>query len=106
MSSATIGNRASPTWCRRRFMVVGSQPGPGSDRALRSADQGGNMRKVVSGLFVSLDGVAEAPDQWQFEFDEEMGAALTTTLETADTVLLGRVTYTEWAGYWPTVTSG
>ncbi len=64
------------------------------------------MRKVVSGLFVSLDGVAEAPDQWQFEFDEEMGAALTTTLETADTVLLGRVTYTEWAGYWSTVTSG
>jgi dihydrofolate reductase len=64
------------------------------------------MRKVVSGLFVSLDGLAEAPDQWQFEFDEEMGAALTTTLETADTVLLGRVTYTEWAGYWPTVTSG
>jgi dihydrofolate reductase len=64
------------------------------------------MRKLFSGLFVSLDGVAEAPGQWQFEFDEEMGAALTTTLETADTVLLGRVTYTEWAGYWPTVTSG
>ena len=64
------------------------------------------MRKIVSGLFVSLDGVAESPDQWQFEFDEEMGAALTNTLETADTVLLGRVTYTEWAGYWPTVTSG
>jgi len=64
------------------------------------------MRKVVSGLFISLDGVAESPDQWQFEFDEEMGAALTTTLETTDTVLLGRVTYSEWAGYWPTVTSG
>jgi dihydrofolate reductase len=64
------------------------------------------MRKLVSGLFVSLDGVAESPDQWQFAFDEEMGAALTTTLETSDTVLLGRVTYTEWAGYWPTVTSG
>ena len=64
------------------------------------------MRKVVSGLFVSLDGVAESPDQWQFDFDEQMGEALTTTLETADTILLGRVTYTEWAGYWPTVTSG
>ncbi|GAA2108477.1 dihydrofolate reductase family protein [Actinomadura alba] len=64
------------------------------------------MRKVVSGLFISLDGVVESPDQWQFEFDEEMGASLTTTLETTDTVLLGRVTYTEWAGYWPTVTSG
>jgi dihydrofolate reductase len=64
------------------------------------------VRKVVSGLFISLDGVVESPDQWQFEFDEEMGAALTTTLETTDTVLLGRVTYTEWAGYWPTMTSG
>lgn len=64
------------------------------------------MRKVVSGLFISLDGVVESPDQWQFAFDEEMGAVLATTLETADTVLLGRVTYTEWAGYWPTVTSG
>jgi dihydrofolate reductase len=64
------------------------------------------MRKVVSGLFISLDGVAESPDQWQFAFDEEMGAALATTLETTDTVLLGRVTYSEWAGYWPSVTSG
>jgi dihydrofolate reductase len=64
------------------------------------------MRKVVSGLFISLDGVAQSPDQWQFAFDEEMGAALADTLETADTILLGRVTFTEWAGYWPTVTSG
>jgi dihydrofolate reductase len=64
------------------------------------------VRKVVSGLFISLDGVAEAPDQWQFAFDEEMGAAVAATLESADAVLLGRVTYSEWAGYWPTVTSG
>jgi dihydrofolate reductase len=64
------------------------------------------VRKVVSVLFVSLDGVAEAPDQWQFAFDEEMGAVLNTTLEACDTVLLGRVTYTEWAGYWPNVTDG
>jgi dihydrofolate reductase len=64
------------------------------------------MRKLVSGLFISLDGVVESPDQWQFAFDEEMGAELTRTLESNDTVLLGRVTYTEWAGYWPTVTSG
>ncbi|MFF7888556.1 dihydrofolate reductase family protein [Streptomyces sp. NPDC007896] len=64
------------------------------------------MRKVVSGLFVSLDGVAQSPNEWQFAFDEEMGAVLGETLETADTILLGRVTFTEWAGYWPTVTSG
>lgn len=64
------------------------------------------MRKVVSSLFVSLDGVAESPDQWQFGFDDEMGAAMTRTLESTDAVLLGRVTYAEWAGYWPTVTDG
>jgi dihydrofolate reductase len=64
------------------------------------------MRKVVSGLFVSLDGVAQSPNEWQFAFDEEMGAALGETLEKADTILLGRVTFTEWAGYWPAVTSG
>ncbi|WP_406841812.1 dihydrofolate reductase family protein (plasmid) [Streptomyces sp. AHU1] len=64
------------------------------------------MRKVVSGLFVSLDGVAQSPNEWQFAFDEEMGAVLGETLETADTILLGRVTFTEWAGYWPTVNSG
>ncbi|MFF9343810.1 dihydrofolate reductase family protein [Streptomyces sp. NPDC014773] len=64
------------------------------------------MRKVVSGLFVSLDGVVQSPNEWQFAFDEEMGAALAGTLETADTILLGGVTFGEWAGYWPTVTSG
>ena len=30
------------------------------------------MRKVVAGLFISLDGIAESPDKWQFDnFDEE-----------------------------------
>lgn len=63
------------------------------------------MRKVVSGLFISLDGVTESPDQWQFDnFDAEMGAALGAHLAEEDTVLLGRVTYQEWAPYWPTST--
>jgi len=60
------------------------------------------MRKVIAGLFISLDGVAEAPDQWQFDFDEEMGAAMSRLLDGQDAALLGRVTYDEWAGYWPT----
>lgn len=60
------------------------------------------MRKVVSSLFVSIDGVVEAPDQWQFDvFDEDMGAAMVKELATLDAVLLGRVTYEEWASYWP-----
>ncbi|HMN30097.1 MAG TPA: dihydrofolate reductase family protein [Caldilineaceae bacterium] len=60
------------------------------------------MRKVISGLFISLDGVTESPDQWQFDhFDEEMMAALSSHIATEDTILLGRVTYQEWAPYWP-----
>ena len=38
------------------------------------------MRKVVSGLFISVDGVVEAPNLWQFDvFDEDMGAAMSQT---------------------------
>lgn len=63
------------------------------------------MRKVGSGLFISLDGVTEAPNEWQFDhFDEGMMVAMETFLAETDTILLGRVTYQEWAGYWPTST--
>ncbi|MGH3487675.1 MAG: dihydrofolate reductase family protein [Actinopolymorphaceae bacterium] len=62
------------------------------------------MRKVYAGLFSSIDGVVEAPDQWQSTFDEEMGAALSRMLDGQDAVLLGRVTFAEWAEYWPTST--
>jgi dihydrofolate reductase len=60
------------------------------------------MRKIIAGLFISLDGVVEAPDQWHFPyFNEEMGAAVSATLGTADTVLFGRRTYDSFAGAWP-----
>jgi dihydrofolate reductase len=60
------------------------------------------MRKITAGLFISLDGVVEAPDQWHFPyFNEEMGAAVDATLGAADTVLFGRKTYDSFAGAWP-----
>lgn len=62
------------------------------------------MRKVIGALFITLDGVVESPDQWQFEFDEGMGEAMGKQLANQDAVLLGRVTYQEWAPYWPTAT--
>jgi dihydrofolate reductase len=62
------------------------------------------MRKVTAGLFSSLDGVVEAPNEWQPAFDDEMGAALSRMLDEQDAVLLGRVTFSEWAGYWPAST--
>jgi dihydrofolate reductase len=63
------------------------------------------MRKIISGLFISLDGVTESPDQWQFDhFDEDMMAALNAHIANEDTILLGRITYQEWAPYWPNST--
>ena len=60
------------------------------------------MRKIIASLFISLDGVVEAPDQWHFPyFNDEMGAAVDATLGAADTVLFGRKTYDSFAGAWP-----
>lgn len=60
------------------------------------------MRKLTSHLFISLDGVVEAPDRFLREdlyqdlslFDDE-------TVGGQDAVLLGRRTYEEWARFWP-----
>jgi dihydrofolate reductase len=62
------------------------------------------MRKVTAGLFSSIDGVVQVPNEWQPAFDDEMGAVLSRMLDDQDAVLLGRVTFDEWAGYWPTST--
>jgi dihydrofolate reductase len=60
------------------------------------------MRKIVAGLFISLDGVVEEPGDWHFPyFNDEMGAAVTATLGAADIVLFGRRTYDSFAGAWP-----
>ncbi|MFH8467595.1 dihydrofolate reductase family protein [Streptomyces sp. NPDC017991] len=60
------------------------------------------MRKISAGLFISLDGVVEAPDQWHFPyFNDEMGAAVGATFDSADTMLFGRRTYDSFAGAWP-----
>ena len=60
------------------------------------------MRKIVSGLFMALDGVIEAPDQWHFPyFNDEMGEAVSANIDRCDALLFGRQTFEEFAGYWP-----
>jgi dihydrofolate reductase len=60
------------------------------------------MRKITAGLFISLDGVVEDPQDWHFPyFNDEMGAAVSSQLAAADTLLLGRKTYDSFAGAWP-----
>ena len=71
------------------------QPGPGQLERVES------MRKVVAYTLVSVDGVAEDPDQFLFHFDKVMKANLGEVIATHDTVLLGRKVYDEWSSYWP-----
>jgi dihydrofolate reductase len=60
------------------------------------------VRKIVAGLFISLDGVTESPQNWQMGLmDAEAGADVGEGMEEADTILLGRRTYQEFAAYWP-----
>ena len=61
------------------------------------------MRKIVAGLFISLDGVTESPQDWNGPFfNDEMGQAVGDAMASSDTLLLGRNTFEEFAAYWPT----
>jgi dihydrofolate reductase len=60
------------------------------------------MRKIISGLFISLDGVVEEPGDWHFPyFNDEMGQAVDATIVDSDTLVIGRKTYDSFAGAWP-----
>lgn len=59
------------------------------------------MRTVVVYELLSLDGVAERPNDFVLEWDAEMDAELGAVISSQDAVVLGRRSYDEWAGYWP-----
>jgi dihydrofolate reductase len=60
------------------------------------------MRKIVSGLFISLDGVIEDADQWIGPwFGPQLGQAVGSMIAGQDAMLLGRVTYEAFAAHWP-----
>ncbi len=60
------------------------------------------MRKVVAYELLSLDGVAEQPDEFVTDFDDVMRENLGRVIAAQDAVLLGRRTYDDWARFWPT----
>ncbi|HEX5851349.1 MAG TPA: dihydrofolate reductase family protein [Rubrobacter sp.] len=63
------------------------------------------MGKVVASTNIALDGVVEAPDRWFFPFwSEELSRSAHEELLASDALLLGRVTYEEFAEFWPTAT--
>ena len=60
------------------------------------------MRKVVAVELVSVDGVMEKPEEWSFSYsNDEMAEANAAGMVDSDAMLLGRVTYEEFASYWP-----
>ena len=59
------------------------------------------MRKVVVYELLSLDGVAERPDEFITDFDDVMEENLGRVIAGQDAVLLGRQTYDDWAVFWP-----
>ncbi|MFD2261543.1 dihydrofolate reductase family protein [Lacibacterium aquatile] len=78
------------------------------------------MRKIVAAVFVSLDGVMQAPggkgedpsggfdlEGWTVPlFDEAAGAAIGATIAEPFDLLLGRRTYDIFAGHWPRIGTG
>ena len=60
------------------------------------------MRKVVAYELLSLDGVAEDPEEFVTDFDDTMQDNLNEVIASQDTVLLGHRMYDQWARFWPT----
>ena len=62
------------------------------------------MRKLIVSMNMTLDGFLSGPScelDWHFEsWSNDMAASLAMQLARADTILLGRVTYTAMAAYW------
>ncbi len=61
------------------------------------------MGFIKSNLFISLDGVIEAPETWHFPyFNDQMGDVVSEQMSDTDATLIGRHTYEAFASYWPT----
>lgn len=59
------------------------------------------MRKLISNLFITLDGVVEAPNEWSLRYwNDEIQEAVAAGMASSDAMLLGRVTYEEFAAAW------
>ena len=64
------------------------------------------MRKIIAYEYVTLDGVMEAPENWQFPyFSKDFEEFNREQILSFDASLLGRVTYETFASFWPTQTN-
>ena len=64
------------------------------------------MRKVAAWLFMTLDGVVESPEKWQADvMDDDMMGDIISQSDAEDAIFMGRVTYQDFAPFWPTSTA-
>jgi dihydrofolate reductase len=60
------------------------------------------MRRIINSTYVSLDGVIEHPEQWQFDYlDDTTNQFEADQLAASDALLMGRRTYQGFAEAWP-----
>ena len=61
------------------------------------------MRKIIAALQTSLDGFIEGPNgelDWAMAEDQETWSSINDTLDTVDTIILGRKMYPGYEKYW------
>jgi len=62
------------------------------------------MRKLIITEFMTLDGVIEAPDKWSIQYwNEAISNFKREEVFSADSFVLGRVTYDGFSKAWPTM---
>ena len=61
------------------------------------------MRRIIAALQTSVDGFIEGPNgelDWAMAEDEETWSSINDTLNTVDTIILGRKMYPDYEQYW------
>jgi len=65
-----------------------------------------SMRKIIVSEFLTLDGVMESNERWQFPyFSDDLAEFSMKQILALDAILLGRVTYEIFASSWPSRTN-
>jgi hypothetical protein len=58
------------------------------------------MRKVIVSEFLTLDGVMEAPEEWQFPYvSDDVADEISAGILGSEALLLGRATYEIFAAF-------
>jgi dihydrofolate reductase len=60
------------------------------------------MQKLILYEYLTVDGIAESPEKWQFPYySQDVAEFNVSRILTADYLLLGRKTYDIFAAFWP-----